>query len=268
MAVYAIGDVQGCMNALRRLLKRIAFDPAIDRLWFVGDLVNRGPHSIEVLRFVKELGPAAVTVLGNHDLHLLAVWAQVTTLQKTDTLRPVLDAPDADDLLHWLRHRPLAHWEDDYLMIHAGVHPAWTLEDTLHLAGEVESALKQDNFQKWLPSIYFKKTHSTDSYENRLGMTTNILTRLRVCTAEGIPNFSYKGPPDQAPAGNHPWFRIPRRATQHIKILFGHWSALGVVAESQVWALDGGCVWGGELVALRLPDHHLYRVPCGKTSQH
>ncbi len=262
MSTYVIGDVQGCMTALRRVLDRIAFDPAADRLWFVGDLVNRGPESLEVLRFVKQLGAAAVTVLGNHDLHLLAVWSRVTRLSKKDTLSAVLEAPDADELLNWLRHCPLAHWEDGYLMIHAGVLPSWTLDEILRLAKEVEEALQHDDFRKWLPAIYFRNSTSADSHETRLGNTTNVLTRLRICTPEGVPDFSFKGPPQEAPQGYLPWFQVPRRATQSINMLFGHWSALGVLTESHVWALDGGCVWGRELVALRLPDHQLYRVPC------
>ena len=266
MSIYVIGDVQGCMTALRRLLDRIAFDPTIDRLWFVGDLVNRGPHSVEVLRFVKQLGPAALTVLGNHDLHLLAVWTGITTLHQHDTLRSVLDAPDADELLNWLRGCPLAHWEDDYLMIHAGVLPAWTLQDILRYAREVEEALQDDNFKKWMPAIYFRKTAATATQEIRLGTTTNILTRLRVCTTDGEPNFSFKGPPQQAPKGYFPWFRVPHRATQHTKILFGHWSALGLVTESHIWALDGGCVWGKNLIALRLSDHKIFRVSCAPTA--
>lgn len=266
MAIYVVGDVQGCMTALQRLVDRIAFDPAVDRLWFVGDLVNRGPHSAEVLRFVKQLGSSAVTVLGNHDLHLLAVSTGVTDLDKKDTLRQILDAPDANELLHWLRHCPMAHWEHDYLMIHAGILPSWTLEETLRRAREVEAALQDNHFAQWMPSIYFRNSHPKKSGHNQLGITTNILTRLRVCTTEGVPDFSFKGPPHQAPPGYLPWFRIPQRATQQINILFGHWSALGVIHESRVWALDGGCVWGKELVALRLPDLHLFRVSCGSTT--
>ncbi|MDR4493359.1 MAG: symmetrical bis(5'-nucleosyl)-tetraphosphatase [Nitrospirales bacterium] len=266
MSTYVIGDVQGCMTALRRLLDRIAFDRTVDRLWFVGDLVNRGSESLEVLRFVKHLGSAAITVLGNHDLHLLAVWSQVTSVNNKDTLSAVLDAPDANDLLNWLRHCPLAHWEDEYLMIHAGVLPAWTLDKTLSLAKEVEEALQHDHFRSRLPAIYFRNTRSPESYDKRLGMTTNVLTRLRVCTPEGVPDFSFKGPPQQAPLGYLPWFQIPQRATQSVNILFGHWSALGIVTESHIWALDGGCVWGRELVALRLSDHRLYRVSCSSTA--
>jgi len=267
MATYAIGDIQGCMDALRRLLDHIKFDQATDRLWFVGDLVNRGPRSLDVLRFVKRLGTSAVSVLGNHDIHLLALWTEVTKPGRKDTLQPILSAPDADELLHWLRFRPLLHAEDGYVMIHAGILPSWSMAQALVLAHEVEEALQRKNFQEILPAIYFRKSsRSSDapSTDGRLGLTTNVLTRLRVCTPEGVPEFSYKGPPDNAPSGYLPWFQIPNRATQHDTIIFGHWSALGIVQEEHIIALDGGCVWGRELVAMRLKDRQLFRIPCPK----
>ncbi|MEJ2231245.1 MAG: symmetrical bis(5'-nucleosyl)-tetraphosphatase [Nitrospirales bacterium] len=267
MATYAIGDVQGCVQALHRLLEKVHFDPAEDRLWFVGDLVNRGPHSLEVLRFIKQLGNSAITVLGNHDLHLLAVWAKVTTLSRKDTLQSVLSAPDADELLTWLRFQPLVHVEAGYCLVHAGLLPSWSISHVLHLAGEVEKALQDDRFQELLPAIYFRKDIVPSphlSHEERLSLTTNVLTRLRVCTKEGMPEFSFKGHPKEAPLGFMPWFRIPNRATQHDTIIFGHWSALGVVKEQGVFAIDGGCVWGRELVSLRLEDQQLFRVTCPK----
>lgn len=265
MATYAIGDIQGCMSALRSLLNHIKFDQAQDRLWFVGDLVNRGPDSLEVLRFVKQLGPSAVTVLGNHDIHLLALWSQVTQPGRKDTLQPVLSAPDADELLHWLRHRSLLHAEDGFVMIHAGILPSWSLSQATALAREVEEALQQDNFQDVLPAIYFRKNvdlSAQKSRKERLGFTTNVLTRLRVCTKEGVPEFSFKGPPTERPPGYFPWFQIPNRVTHHETIIFGHWSALGIVQEEHIVALDGGCVWGRELVTMRLEDRQLFRVPC------
>lgn len=267
MATYAIGDVQGCVRALHRLLEKIHFTPARDCLWFVGDLVNRGPHSLEVLRFIKQLGTSAITVLGNHDLHLLAVWAKVTTLGRKDTLQSVLSAPDVEELLTWLRFRPLVHVEDGYCLIHAGLLPSWSIPQVLRLAGEVEEALQDDHFHQFLPAIYFQKDIVPSprlSFEERLGLTTNVLTRLRVCTKEGIPEFSFKGHPKEAPLGFMPWFRVPDRATQHDTIIFGHWSTLGVVREQRVFAIDGGCVWGRELVALRLDDQQLFRVTCTK----
>lgn len=183
MATYAIGDIQGCMNPLRRLLDHIKFDQTQDRLWFVGDLVNRGPHSLDVLRFVKQLGPSAVTVLGNHDIHLLALWSQITQPGRKDTLQPILSAPDADELLHWLRFRPLLHAENGFVMIHAGMLPSWSIDQATALAREVEAALQHDNFQDVLPSIYFRKgvePSANLSKKEQLGLTTNILTRLRV----------------------------------------------------------------------------------------
>ena len=264
MATYAIGDIQGCMDALRRLLDRISFNPVEDRLWFVGDLVNRGPDSLGVLRFVKQLGTSAVTVLGNHDIHLLALWSHITQPGRKDTLQPILSAPDAEELVHWLRHRPLLHAEAGYVMIHAGMLPSWSISQACALAHEVEAALQGDNFQDILPSIYFRKTLRPSNHlsmDERLGLTTNVLTRLRVCTHEGVPEFSFKGPPEEAPPGYFPWFQIPNRLTQHDTIIFGHWSALGIIQEKHIVALDGGCVWGRELVTMRLEDRQFFRVP-------
>ena len=265
MATYAIGDIQGCLGALQRLLEHIKFDQDQDRLWFVGDLVNRGPQSLEVLRFVKQLGTSAVTVLGNHDIHLLARWSQIAHPGRKDTLEPILSAPDAEELLHWLRFQPLVHSEDGYTMVHAGMLPSWSLAQATALAREVEDALQRDNFQDILPAIYFQKggaPSATWSTEKRLGFTTNILTRLRVCTHEGVPDFSFKGPPGEAPQGYYPWFQVPTRATQHETIIFGHWSALGIVHQEHIIAIDGGCVWGRELVTIRLEDRQLFRVSC------
>jgi len=267
MATYAIGDIQGCRNALRRLLDHIKFDQAHDCLWFVGDLVNRGPHSLDVLRFVKQLGSSAVAVLGNHDIHLLALWSQITQPGRKDTLQPILSAPDADELLHWLRFRPLLYADKGFVMIHAGMLPSWSIDQATALAHEVEAALQGDNFQNVLPAIYFRKGIAPSANlrrKERLGLTTNVLTRLRVCTPEGVPEFSFKGPPGEAPPGYFPWFQIPNRATRHEMIIFGHWSALGVVTEKHIVALDGGCVWGRELVTMRLEDRQLFRVPCSK----
>ena len=265
MATYAIGDIQGCMSALQRLLDHIKFDETHDRLCFLGDLVNRGPHSLDVLRFVKQLGSAAVTVLGNHDIHLLAMWSHVAKPGRKDTLQPLLSAPDVDELLHWLRFQPLLHAEHGFVMIHAGMLPSWSMAEATARAREVEDALQGDNFTDLLPDIYFRKgvqSSVNTSSNERLGFTTNVLTRLRVCTVDGIPEFSFKGPPDEAPSGYFPWFRIPNRVTQHDTIVIGHWSALGIVQEEHLIALDGGCVWGRELVTMRLEDRQLFRVPC------
>lgn len=266
MATYVVGDVQGCMTALRKLMDLIKFDPASDRLWFVGDLVNRGPDSLAVLRFVKGLGQAALTVLGNHDLHLLAVWSDVTSLTRKDTLQQTLSAPDCQDLLTWLRHQPLIHQEGKFLLVHAGLLPHWTTRQAVTLAREVETALRDDDFRKHLPFIYYRHAQAVWgedlSEAERLGLTTNVLTRIRICSSHGIPDFSFKGSLNQIPEGYEPWFRAPSRAIHDKTIIFGHWSALGVVIQENVIGLDGGCVWGRELVAFRLDDHRLFRVPC------
>ena len=267
MATYVIGDVQGCMSALRKLVDLIQFDPAHDRLWFAGDLVNRGPDSLAVLRFVKSLGRAALTVLGNHDLHLLAIWSGITPLNRKDTLQPVLSAPDCDELLMWLRYQPLLHQEGPYLLVHAGLLPQWTRAQAATLAREVEAALQDDDFSKHLPMIYHRPAQACWkedlSETERLGLTTNVLTRIRVCSRDGTPDFSFKGSLDQIPQGYRPWFQFPNRAHHSDTILFGHWSALGVVVQENLIGLDGGCVWGRELVAIRLEDRELFRVSCG-----
>lgn len=267
VATYAIGDVQGCMHSLHQLIDKIQFDPNRDRLWFVGDLVNRGPDSLAVLRYVKSLGSSAVTVLGNHDLHLLAVSMGVTGLQKKDTFHEVLSAPDCNDLLDWLRHQPLIHQEHGFLLVHAGLLPQWTISQAVILAREVETVLRSDELTKNLPFIYFrshKRVWNDDlSVQERWGLATNVMTRIRVCSEEGVPDFSFKGPVDHIPHGMKPWFQIPLRANQNETIIFGHWSALGVVSQDNVLCLDGGCVWGKELVALRLEDRRLFQILCG-----
>ncbi|GJL56298.1 MAG: bis(5'-nucleosyl)-tetraphosphatase, symmetrical [Nitrospirales bacterium] len=268
MATYVIGDIQGCFKALRKLMRRIKFDAACDRLWLVGDLVNRGPDSLAVLRYIKELGPAAVTVLGNHDLHLLAIWAGVTKLQHKDTLGEVLSAPDCDELLTWLRFRSMIHLENGYLMLHAGLLPQWTATQAVTLAREVETALRSKNFVELLPFIYFRHAHGVWSknlsYHDRLSFSTNVLTRLRMCSADGVPDFSFKGAPDQADKGLVPWFQAPRRSSNHEVVIFGHWSALGLYVHDTLIGLDTGCVWGRALTALRLEDRKLFRVSCAK----
>ncbi len=266
MANYAIGDVQGCFKALRKLVKLLHFDPTKDRLWFVGDLVNRGPESLAVLRYIKDLGSAAVTVLGNHDIHLLAIWTGIATAHRKDTLEEVLSAPDCDDLLTWLRFRSLIHQENGFLMVHAGLLPQWTATYAITLAQEVETALQSENFVDVLPFIYRRPSHANWAGEmtsqDRLGAATNIMTRLRVCSAEGIPEFAFKGPPTEAAKGLIPWFEVPGRATSQETIIFGHWSALGVYIQDTLLSLDAGCVWGRELVALRLEDRALFRASC------
>lgn len=272
MAVYAVGDVQGCYDTLARLLEHIRFDPQTDRLWLTGDLVNRGPQSLETLRFVMSLDDAAVTVLGNHDLHLLAVAAGCQTKRANDTLDDVLAAPDRRELLDWLRHRPLAHYDAacGYLMVHAGLAPQWTRYDTLVLAAEVEARLAAADWTDFLDRMYGNEPARWDpklSGIDRLRAIVNFLTRLRFCTPDGTMDFAHKGPPGSQPAPLMPWFAVPDRKSIDERIICGHWSALGAVSTHNVFALDSGCVWGGALTALRLDgDGGWFNVTCEKAS--
>ncbi|HQU16573.1 MAG: bis(5'-nucleosyl)-tetraphosphatase (symmetrical) [Chromatiales bacterium 21-64-14] len=258
MATYAIGDLQGCHDELQRLLERLNFDPARDHLWFTGDLVNRGPKSLETLRLVHNLGDRALTVLGNHDLHLLA---QAAGLQekshRRDTLAPILHAPDRDELLHWLRHRPLLHHDPQlgYTLIHAGLPPQWGLEQAQARASEAETALRGPEYPGLLQHLYGDwppRWNDELAGWDRLRFIINCLTRLRYCTADGELTLQEKGPPGTQPAPFRPWFSVAGRASAGLRIVFGHWSTLGPVAEPGIYPLDTGCVWGGRLTALRL----------------
>ncbi len=264
MATYAIGDVQGCYTALRRLLDKIDFDPARDRLWLVGDLVNRGPNSLEVLRFVKSLGTRAVTVLGNHDLHLLVVAGGHVEPHRGDTLDPILKAPDRDELIDWLRRRKMMHAAGRYALVHAGLVPQWTTKRALALAREVEAALQRDDYGEFLRNMYGNQPDRwRDDLEgyDRLRVITNVLTRIRLCTADGRMEFKHKKAPVNMPPGFVPWFDAPRRRNRTTKVLFGHWAALGLYTKSNVVCLDTGCVWGRKLTAMRLRDGKLF--DCG-----
>lgn len=258
MARWAIGDIQGCDEEFGALLTRIGFSADRDQLWLVGDLVNRGPRSLAVLRRVRSLGDAAVSVLGNHDLHLLAVALVGAKLRKSDTLTDILQAPDRNLLLEWLLQRPLAHYDRVHgdLLLHAGVVPQWTAQQTLALATEVQQSLRRDAVAL-LEQMYGNKpdTWSPDLQGvDRLRFTINVLTRLRFCTAQGEIDFKQKGKPDSAPRPWLPWFKAPERATRDVRIVFGHWSALGWHRERGILALDTGCVWGGALTAINLDD--------------
>ncbi len=267
MALYAIGDLQGCHAEFMALLDRIRFDAGRDRLWLTGDLVNRGPDSLAVLREVRSMGGAAVTVLGNHDLHLLAMAHAPGARRREQDLEAVLDAPDAAELLEWLAARPLLHREAGirWTLIHAGLPPEWTLADAGRCAREVEQALREDA-PGILGSMYGDgPEHWSDSLTgtDRLRFTVNCLTRLRVVADDGRLVLSHKGPPSKAPPGTMPWFRHPARATQRDPIVFGHWSALGYLSEPALLCLDSGCVWGGALTAQRLDaDAEPVRLPC------
>ncbi len=266
MSRYAIGDVQGCYTELRSLLAELKFSPDRDRIWFVGDLVNRGPQSLEVLRFVRALGANAVTVLGNHDLHLLAVAFGSHRRRKADTLDAIFTASDRDELLGWLIARPLAHCEHDDLLVHAGLVPQWTVATALALAREVESALGTDPRALFENMYGDEPTRWSDSLAGmeRLRFAINVLTRLRVCTADGEVDLKVKGKPPRGHSKLRPWFDIETRRSAATRVVFGHWSALGLILRPDILGLDSGCVWGGALTAVDLDDRERppIAVPC------
>lgn len=257
MAVYAVGDLQGCLGSFLALLERIDFDPALDRLWLAGDLVSRGPRSLETLRQVRGLGDAAVVVLGNHDLNLLAVAQGLRDHNPKDRLAPILEAPDRDELLEWLRHRPLLHHDPalGYTMVHAGFAPQWDLDLARSCAREVEEILRGPDHRELLRRMYGNHPDHWDpglAGWDRLRFSINCFTRLRYVDEAGRIDLEAKGPPRSQPPGLHPWFQAPGRRSRATPIVFGHWSALGVYLGDNVFGLDSGCVWGGHLSALRL----------------
>lgn len=274
MATYAIGDIQGCDEEFARLLERLQFDPQVDRLWLVGDLVNRGPSSLEVLRRVKSLGTAAVTVLGNHDLHLLALaYSPHERPKSKDTLDDILQAPDRDELLEWLRQQPMLHHDPalGYTMVHAGFPPQWDLATAQRCARELEHALRDDRVCAELFAHMYgdqpNRWSDTLSGFDRLRFITNALTRLRFCRADGTLDLKHKGTIEQAPADVFPWFRAPNRRSSDLQIVCGHWSALGLHREAGVLSIDTGCVWGQQLCAVRLdePSAAPVFVPCSSS---
>ena len=271
MSTYAIGDLQGCFDELKDLLDSINFDESRDQLWFTGDLVNRGPQSLECLRFVKSLGDIAVSVLGNHDLHLLAVVQNGNHKRQKDTLDEVINAPDSNELLEWLKERPLLHYENeiDFMLVHAGLVPEWDFDQTKNLAIEVIQTLSSTELPGFLDYMYGNTpeqwSDDLDGWE-RIRFIINCFTRMRYCTASGQLVFEEKGPPGSQAKNIQPWFTFPSRKTKNKKIIFGHWSTvhLGNIknfSEYNVFPLDTGCVWGGELTALRLEDEKWFSVP-------
>jgi bis(5'-nucleosyl)-tetraphosphatase (symmetrical) len=257
MAVYAIGDIQGCYNELRQLLDKLEFDAGNDQLWLVGDLVNRGPDSLATLRYVKSLGDACITILGNHDLHLLALHFANKTPNIEHNLQPVLKAKDADELLHWLRKKPLAHYDAalDTLMVHAGISPKWDGLKTMHLAKEVENLLHDDDPGSLLEAMYGHKPNRwSDELKgyDRLRCIINSLTRIRFTQADGSMDFSYKGNITERPKNLSAWFEHPQIDTGSLRIIFGHWSALGLIQREKIIGIDTGCVWGQQLTAIQL----------------
>jgi len=274
MALYLIGDVQGCDSALQQLLSKISFSPSRDTLYLLGDLVNRGPDSVGVLRRLMGYGAAAQCLLGNHDLHLLAASVGARKPSRKDTLDAVLQAPDRHAMLEWLRHQRLAllqpHQSYLYLMVHAGVLPSWTAMQTIALAKEVEDALRGPGLADFLHQMYGNapaQWHDDLTGADRLRVIVNVLTRLRFCTPAGKMEFSVSDGAAAAPSGYLPWFAVPGRQTANVRVAFGHWSTLGWLNRPDVLALDTGCVWGGCLSALKLassPDtaHELIQVRC------
>jgi len=272
MATYAIGDLQGCYDPLVRLLDHLAFDPAQDRLWCVGDLVNRGPQSLEVLRFVKGLGASAATVLGNHDLHLVMQAAGFGKANKEDTLSAILAAPDRDELLAWLRNQPLFHCENGWGMVHAGLLPAWDMAQAQALSDEVHAALVAPDYVDFLAHLWGSEPAAwRDDLTgwDRLRVVVNAMTRMRFVTPDGRMEFrapGAKGPPERGPAGCLPWFEAPGRKSADHLIVCGHWSALGFRQTENLLALDSGCLWGGSLTAARLEDRRVFQMPCRRTA--
>ena len=264
MSHYVVGDIQGCYTEFRQLLDLIAFDRTRDRLWLVGDLVNRGPDSLSVLRTVKSLGDAALTVLGNHDLHLLIVAAGHRQAHRDDTLSVILDAPDREELLAWLRGLPLAVSEDNLLMVHAGLLPSWTPATAVQLSREVEAMLQSPQHDDFLLHLYGDEpTRWDDSLTgyDRLRVIVNACTRLRFCAGDDTMNLAEKRGPVHAPAGFAPWFAHPARQSRSATILCGHWSTLELMLAPNVMMLDSGCLWGGTLTAVRLDDRRVFQIP-------
>ncbi|MBR8225220.1 symmetrical bis(5'-nucleosyl)-tetraphosphatase [Burkholderia ambifaria] len=250
----AIGDIQGCHSAFHSLLEKLS-PPADTPLWVAGDVVNRGPESLAALRALVDLGPRATVVLGNHDLHLLAVSAGIRTERPGDTIGEILDAPDADALLEWVRHLPFAHFEHGMLLVHAGVLPQWDTSLALELADELQRALRAPDWRDTLQGLYGNEPNQWSpnlKKRDRMRVAFNAFTRLRFCTPDGAMDFKANGGPDGAPPGYLPWFDAPGRRTEDVTLVFGHWAALGLMLRDNVVALDSGCVWGNQLSAVRL----------------
>jgi len=269
VAVYAVGDIQGCREELQRLLELLNFDPAGDRLWLVGDLVNRGPDSLGSLRLVKQLGDAAISVLGNHDLHLLAMAYGHGRGKEDAGLRAVLHAADGPELVEWLRQRPLLHHDPElgFTLLHAGLPPQWDLATARACASELEQVLRGPDHLYFFAHMYGDQPRQWNTALQgieRWRFITNCLTRLRYCDQDGQLDLKDKGPPGSQKPGFEPWFRHPQRRSRGERILFGHWSTLGYRAEDNIWALDTGCIWGGQLTALRLdgPTPTPLQLPC------
>jgi len=268
MATYAIGDIQGCYQPLMRLLDVIEFKQDEDTLWFTGDLVNRGPQSLTVLRFVHDLGDRHQVVLGNHDLHLLAAAHGHARQNSGDTIDSILHAKDREELINWLQHRPLMMHDEalGYALVHAGLAPQWTVGIAKDLAGEVEAVLRSDNAAEFFKNMYGNHpSHWSDELTGmeRLRCIVNYFTRMRYCHEDGSLDLNYKGEVEKKPEDLIPWFDVKPRASAHDKIIFGHWAALGgETSTPNVYPLDTGCVWGNQLTAMRVEDGEHFSIPC------
>ncbi len=263
MATYAIGDIQGCNHAFMALLSRLQFDAKHDKLWLTGDLINRGSGSLEVLRWCYQHQDSIKIVLGNHDLHALAVAYGLKPAHRGDTLQAIIDAPDSPDLLTWLRRQPLMLVEDDYVMVHAGLLPQWTIEKAMQLANEVECALQADSYLDFFAEMYGNLPniwHDDLTGMDRLRVITNAMTRMRICTTNGEMDFTFKGKLQDVPVGYMPWFDLPARGSKNAHIICGHWSALGLRQRANIIALDTGCLWGGKLTAFCLETKQITQV--------
>jgi len=268
MTIYAVGDLQGCLAPLQCLLEEIDFDPQLDELWAAGDIVNRGPESLATLRFVKGLGRAFKMVLGNHDLHLLAVARGIKRLNPKDTLQTILAAHDRDELLDWLQHQPLLINENGYVMVHAGIPPHWDLTTAQHMANKVETVLQSEYAELFFSHMYGDTPNCWQQSQTegvQLRTITNYFTRMRFCNSQGELELATKQGPEYSPPGFAPWFSHVARKTTREKILFGHWASLdGEGDGSNVQPLDTGCVWGGRLRAMNLDTGQLTHCDCSK----
>ena len=269
MSTYAVGDIQGCLAPLRCLLELVDFNPALDRLWVAGDMVNRGPESLETLRFLRGLGDSLSAVLGNHDLHLLAIAYGHKSPSKSDTLDLILEAPDREELFQWLRQWPLIHTDSElnYTMVHAGIPPQWDLPSALKYSAEVERVLRDDyavsDFLKAMYGNHPAQWREDLQGQERLRIITNYLTRMRYCKADGELNLASKTSPEFPPEHYAPWFSFQQRLSAEDKLIVGHWAALkGISNTPKVFALDTGCVWGGQLTLLRLEDEQRFHCDC------
>ena len=265
MATYAVGDIQGCLTPLKKLLSMVLFDPKKDMLWLVGDLVNRGPHSLHTLLFLRDLGECVKIVLGNHDLHFLKLASGAGTPSPSDTLNEVLRSRYAADLAEWLRTKPIFHKGDTYSMVHAGILPQWSLTQAESLAKEVQEQLSGKRWRSFLRNVYGNepnKWRNSLSGITRSRVIINAFTRMRICSLSGAMNFAFKQDKAFIPKDFYAWFDVPRRKTEGDAIIFGHWSALGLLIRNNVIGLDSGCVWGRSLTAVRLEDRKVFQTNC------